>query len=150
MIRPEVKNSVYREEKKANCNFADRTSELRNKGFQGRNLGPFQMTTDTAVRVTRLVIQDKSVLSPYSMGYRNCLTNFAETLDMIEYYDQPEIHVNKNETISMPFRYVKDTNGQPIMPKVSRKIVFAFIANNSQGMIELIKNDSTKGFADLL
>lgn len=37
----------------------DRTSELRKKGFQGRRLGPKQMTTDTAVRVTRIVVQDK-------------------------------------------------------------------------------------------
>jgi len=37
----------------------DRTSELRKKGFDGRRLGPKQMTTDTAVRVTRLVVQNK-------------------------------------------------------------------------------------------
>lgn len=37
----------------------DRTSELRRKGFEGRRLGPVQMTTDTAVRVTRMVVQDK-------------------------------------------------------------------------------------------
>ena len=37
----------------------DRTSELRKKGFAGRRLGPIQMTTDTAVRVTRMVIQQK-------------------------------------------------------------------------------------------
>lgn len=37
----------------------DRTSELRKKGFEGRRLGPKQMTTDTAVRVTRIVIQDQ-------------------------------------------------------------------------------------------
>ena len=37
----------------------DRTSELRKKGFRGRSLGPIQMTTDTAVRVTRTVIQQK-------------------------------------------------------------------------------------------
>jgi ribosome biogenesis SPOUT family RNA methylase Rps3 len=37
----------------------DRTSELRKKGYQGRRLGPVQMTTDTAVRVTRIVVQDK-------------------------------------------------------------------------------------------
>lgn len=41
----------------------DRTSELRKKGFEGRRLGPVQMTTDTAVRVTRLVVQGKSMLS---------------------------------------------------------------------------------------
>ena len=38
---------------------ADRTSELRKKGFTGRRLGPIQMTTDTAVRVARTVIQQK-------------------------------------------------------------------------------------------
>ena len=38
----------------------DRTSELRKKGFTGRRLGPVQMTTDTAVRVTRLIVQNKS------------------------------------------------------------------------------------------
>ena len=37
----------------------DRTSELRKKGFDGRRLGSIQMTTDTAVRVTRTVIQQK-------------------------------------------------------------------------------------------
>jgi ribosome biogenesis SPOUT family RNA methylase Rps3 len=39
----------------------DRTSELRQKGYAGRRLGPKQMTTDTAVRVTRMVVQDKSL-----------------------------------------------------------------------------------------
>jgi hypothetical protein len=39
---------------------SDRTSELRKKGFEGRRLGPKQMTTDTAVRVTRLVVEGKS------------------------------------------------------------------------------------------
>ena len=36
----------------------DRTKELRDRGFQGRRLGPKQMTTDTAVRVTRMVVKD--------------------------------------------------------------------------------------------
>ena len=40
--------------------LTDRTSELRKKGFEGRRLGPKQMTTDTAVRVTRMVVKDKS------------------------------------------------------------------------------------------
>lgn len=39
--------------------YEDRTSELRAKGYPGRRLGPVQMTTDTAVRVTRMVVQDK-------------------------------------------------------------------------------------------
>lgn len=43
--------------------MVDRTSELRKKGYQGRRLGPVQMTTDTAVRVTRIVVQDKGTTS---------------------------------------------------------------------------------------
>lgn len=42
----------------------DRTSELRKKGYANRRLGPVQMTTDTAVRVTRIITQDKGILRP--------------------------------------------------------------------------------------
>jgi len=77
----------------------DRTSELRKKGFEGRRLGPKQMTTDTAVRVTRIVVQDKI------------------PLDKIPYVDYPELRINKNESTEMPFRYVKGENGESIMPK---------------------------------
>ncbi|CZS90349.1 probable DUF431 domain protein [Rhynchosporium agropyri] len=94
----------------------DRTSELRKKGFEGRRLGPKQMTTDTAVRVTRLVAQEKI------------------PLDKIEYVDYPELRINKNESTEMPFRYVKGANGESIMP---------------EGMMDLIKKDSEKGFGDL-
>ena len=60
------------------------------------------MTTDTAVRVTRLVVLD---LVP---------------LEGINYVDFPEIKVNKHERVEMPFRYVKDrVNGEPVMPEVS-------------------------------
>ena len=38
----------------------DRTSELRVLGFPTRHLGPVQMTTDTALGVTKLVVNDKS------------------------------------------------------------------------------------------
>lgn len=41
----------------------DRTSELRKKGYAARRLGPKQMTTDTAVRVTRIVTQDKGMIT---------------------------------------------------------------------------------------
>ncbi|KAF5371133.1 hypothetical protein D9758_004132 [Tetrapyrgos nigripes] len=45
----------------------DRTAELRILGFPGRRLGPVQMTTDTALGVTKRVVQDKIPLDkiPY-------------------------------------------------------------------------------------
>ena len=47
----------------------DRTSELRVLGFPGRHLGPVQMTTDTALGVTKIVVQDKSM---YPLAIRPC------------------------------------------------------------------------------
>ncbi|RDA84536.1 hypothetical protein CP532_3747 [Ophiocordyceps camponoti-leonardi (nom. inval.)] len=94
----------------------DRTSELRSKGFQGRRLGPKQMTTDTAVRVTRMVVQDRIALSD------------------IPYVDSPELKLNDHESTEMPFRYVADGEGKPIMPK---------------GMRELIEKDADQVIDDL-
>lgn len=77
----------------------DRTGELRKKyGFAGRRLGSKQMTTDTAVRTTQLIVKDKK--------------KFEE----IEFIDYPEFRFNKNEATEMPFRYVLDENKRPILP----------------------------------
>jgi ribosome biogenesis SPOUT family RNA methylase Rps3 len=86
----------------------DRTSELRKKGYQGRRLGPVQMTTDTAVRTTRIVVQDRI------------------ELENIKYVDNPEIKVDEHESTEMPFRYVLDKNGNPVFPDVGE----AFVNNN--------------------
>ncbi|KAL8799268.1 MAG: hypothetical protein Q9200_007579 [Gallowayella weberi] len=82
----------------------DRTSELRKKGFAGRRLGPIQMTTDTAVRVTRMVIQGQTALND------------------IPYIDHPEIRIDEHESTEMPFRYVKDAHGKPVMPEPSYRL----------------------------
>ncbi|KAI0601642.1 SAM-dependent RNA methyltransferase [Biscogniauxia sp. FL1348] len=94
----------------------DRTSELRKKGFAGRRLGPVQMTTDTAVRVTRMVIEEQF------------------TLNKIPYLDFPDLKFNEHESTQMPFRYVEDPDGKPIMP---------------EGMVDLIKKDADKSIDDL-
>jgi ribosome biogenesis SPOUT family RNA methylase Rps3 len=74
------------------------------------------MTTDTAVRVTRLVVQEKSKQCIYPM--RAPSNNSAAPLDKIPYIDYPELRINKNESTEMPFRYVKGKNGESIMPEV--------------------------------
>lgn len=40
----------------------DRTGELRKLGFEGRHLGEKQMTTDTAVGVSKIIVEDKGEL----------------------------------------------------------------------------------------
>lgn len=76
----------------------------------GRRLGPEQMTTDTAARVTRIVVQQ------------------GKRLDEIPYVDRPDVQLpaadgesapNPNESVSMPFKYVKGEDGKPVMPEVS-------------------------------
>ena len=64
----------------------DRTGELRKLGFPTRHLGPVQMTTDTALGVTKKVVQDKMRLSD------------------IPYVDFPTIRFNAKESVEMPFR----------------------------------------------
>ena len=104
----------------------DRTGELRRLGFAGRRLGPEQMTTDTAARVTRIVVQE------------------GKRLDEIAYVDRPDIVLpqtdggdaaHSNESVSMPFKYVKGADGKPIMP---------------EGMVKLLVDDLDKGISDLL
>lgn len=96
----------------------DRTGELRRKyGFAGRRLGSKQMTTDTAVRTTQLIIESK--------------TKFED----IKFIDYPEFRFNKNEATEMPFRYVLNDQGKPILP---------------EGMLDLIKRDSQQSLDDLL
>lgn len=90
---------------------------MRKKGFPGRRLGPVQMTTDTAVRVTRTVIQQQSqCLNPSStLRYADLRT---VPLKDIPYVDHPDLKINEHESTEMPFRYVKGEDGQPVMPKV--------------------------------
>lgn len=95
----------------------DRTGELRKYGFPGRHLDKVQMTTDTAVRVSQIVLKDQKKLSE------------------IDYVDYPELKFSKFESTEMPFRYVKDKNGNPIMP---------------EGMFDLIKEDTKKSLGDLI
>ncbi|KAI0324619.1 DUF431-domain-containing protein [Cubamyces sp. BRFM 1775] len=80
----------------------DRTGELRVLGFPGRHLGPVQMTTDTALGVTKIVVQDKKCLSE------------------IPFLDHPTIAFNAKESVEMPFRYISDGK-DPILPPGMRE-----------------------------
>lgn len=98
----------------------DRTKELKtaypNLLFS-RRLGDKQMTTDTAIRTTQLIIKDRIAFED------------------IKFIDYPEFRFNKNEATEMPFRYVLDKEGKPILP---------------EGMLDLIKKDSAQSLDDLL
>ncbi|GAA5840825.1 hypothetical protein JCM3766R1_000893 [Sporobolomyces carnicolor] len=86
----------------------DRTGILRRDGYPSRHLGPVQMTTDTALGVTKLCVQD------------------GKRLDEIHFVDHPTIKFPgkgyENESVEMPFRYVVDERtGEPILPDGMRE-----------------------------
>lgn len=96
----------------------DRTGILREKyGFAGRRLGSLQMTTDTAIRTTQRIVKDQ--------------IKFED----IKFIDYPEIRYNKYESTEMPFRYILDSEGTPILP---------------EGMLKLIEHDAEQSIDDLL
>ncbi|KAH9053165.1 SAM-dependent RNA methyltransferase [Lactarius vividus] len=78
----------------------DRTAELRALGFPTRHLGPVQMTTDTALGVTKRVVVERI------------------PLDEIPYVDYPTIRFNARESVEMPFRYMiaLGTKDEPLLP----------------------------------
>jgi len=106
----------------------DRTSELRKKGFTGRRLGPKQMTTDTAVRVTRIVILEQKALGK------------------IDYDDYPELKLDEHESTEMPFRYVRGKDGKPIMPAGMLDLIKA---DADKGFDSFDFADETDGLQDL-
>lgn len=78
----------------------DRTGILREKyGFAGRRLGSLQMTTDTAIRTTQIIVEKQ------------------QKFEDIKFIDYPEIKYNKYESTEMPFRYVVDAENAPILPE---------------------------------
>jgi len=82
----------------------DRTSELRVRGFPTRHLGPVQMTTDTALGVTKLVVHDHIPLHE------------------IPYIDHPTITFNAKESVEMPFRYIADGT-EPRLPPGMKELL---------------------------
>jgi len=103
----------------------DRTSEIRKFQFpQRRNLGPIQMTTNTAVLVAKLILEDKTALTE------------------IPFVDEPEIPTGPKETTTLPFRYVasshatgqKSDSDTPILP---------------DGMVEYLKESLKANKSDL-
>ncbi|CRH01750.1 SAM-dependent RNA methyltransferase, putative [Plasmodium relictum] len=87
----------------------DRTSELRKFRFNiSRNLGNMQMTTNTAVLVCYIILNDQI------------------ELEDIPFIDEPEINLKNNkESIMLPFRFVskyyytknEDDRNTPVLPK---------------------------------
>ncbi len=80
-----------------------RTQELTKLNCEKRNLGEKQMSTDTAAEAVYLIINGKE-------------------LEQINFIDEPEIEIKKNESVILPYRYISE-NGKPKMSKEIIKIL---------------------------
>jgi len=90
----------------------DRTSQLRQLGCPTRHLGTVQMTTDTALGVTKRVIHDKV------------------SLEEIPYVTFPTIKFNARESVEMPFKYIADRPaGEPLLPPGMKELLYEDLNN---------------------
>ncbi|PLW41529.1 hypothetical protein PCASD_09968 [Puccinia coronata f. sp. avenae] len=83
----------------------DRTAELRLCGFPSRHLGPIQMTTDTALAVTKKIVQD------------------GHSLHTLPWALHPELVLGPREKVQMPFRYLAHPDGTPVMPDGMKELI---------------------------
>jgi hypothetical protein len=83
------------------------------------------------------------------------LKQILVALDKVPYVDFPELKFSKHESTEMPFRYVTDAQGEPILPPVSNFSEQTAIIMTSadslamQGMKDLIQKDADKSVDDL-
>ncbi|CAO1629174.1 unnamed protein product [Sympodiomycopsis kandeliae] len=111
----------------------DRTGSLRALGFPGRHLGKVQMTTDTALGVTKKIVQDGKGMGESDSPKDGRGLGLNGQLEWVEY---PDLDFGNGESVSMPFRYMRDPSSEgkaprPLMP---------------QGMREHIKKDLDRTF----
>ncbi|PJF17190.1 hypothetical protein PSACC_02984 [Paramicrosporidium saccamoebae] len=79
----------------------------RKLGFPTRNLGTVQMTTDTAVKTTKRIVEDGI---PFSS---------------LEFIDRPEISASANEKLILNFRFLADAHGAPMIAPGIKDLLLA-------------------------
>ena len=67
----------------------------RNPDWETRTLGNKQMSTDTAVNVTKLILE-------------------GTPLNKLKFIEEPEIPIKEGESVILPFRYL-EKDGKPVM-----------------------------------
>jgi ribosome biogenesis SPOUT family RNA methylase Rps3 len=71
------------------------------------------MMYDTCIYMPPFHIGHHPAVVAYSL-----LMKLPDTLTTIPYVDHPELKFTEQESTEMPFRYVTDKDGKPIMPEV--------------------------------
>lgn len=99
----------------------DRTGALRALGFPTRHLGAVQMTTDTALGVTKRVVEDGIAINLPSEEKGAEHAESSGPNGSMEWITHPELNFGNGESVQMPFRYMADQKKDPIMPPGMRE-----------------------------
>ncbi len=119
----------------------DRTSSLRQLGFPSRHLGGVQMTTDTALGVTKRCVEDAYLLNlDDTKEQEEKWGDNKQTEKKLEWVNYPELNFGKGESVEMPFRYMVDET-KPVVGNAGGKKPLM-----PEGMRELIKKDLGRSF----
>lgn len=92
----------------------DRTAALRQHGYGGRHLGTVQMTTDTALGVTKKVVEDGMHLGVD--GAPTAPPDSRGNGQMV-WVNHPELKFTGGAAVSMPFRYMIDPRPAAVISK---------------------------------
>ncbi|SJX66664.1 uncharacterized protein SRS1_16883 [Sporisorium reilianum f. sp. reilianum] len=110
----------------------DRTASLRQLGFPSRHLGGVQMTTDTALGVTKRCVEDGLLLAlDDTKTQEQQWGDVDHAKGTLEWVNHPELSFGRGESVEMPFRYMVDAQRgasadgalQPLMPDGMRELI---------------------------
>ena len=104
----------------------DRTASLRLLGFPGRHLGPVQMSTDTALGVTKRVVEDGQRLAIADVDGQPGADTAQDGRGALSWVDQPELDFGRGESVELPYRYLAadESKREPLMPPGMRELIY--------------------------
>ena len=102
----------------------DRAASLRELGFPGRHLGSVQMSTDTALGVTKRVVEDGLRLGLAEMNGQRGADSESDGAGSLVFVDSPELDFGRGESVELPYRYLATMEGKPLMAPGMRDIIY--------------------------
>ncbi|WFD39893.1 uncharacterized protein MJAP1_002875 [Malassezia japonica] len=102
----------------------DRTASLRELGFPGRHLGSVQMSTDTALGVTKRVVEDGARLGLAEIEGAAGADTAQDGVSSLTFIDSPTLDFGRGESVELPYRYLDAGEKQPLMAPGMRAIIY--------------------------
>ncbi|WFC97086.1 hypothetical protein MBRA1_003751 [Malassezia brasiliensis] len=102
----------------------DRTASLRQLHFPGRHLGSVQMSTDTALGVTKRVVEDGLRLGLAELDGAQGADTPQDGTGALAFLDSPTLDFGRGESVELPYRYLDRGDHTPLMPPGMRDLIY--------------------------